>query len=737
MKLRVAKILSAVVLFICAVPAFVHAQATPPTITSFNPTSGYIGSPIVINGTGFTGTTNVKFNITDANPFTVESSSKINATVASGTTTGTVKVTTPGGTATSSSNFTVVTTKPTLSFSAASVDVAYGGSATLNWTASNVSWCWGYRWATYKVDPDGSGWVQPPDQNTVAGTTVSGTFNTGPLTSDKSYSLICGQPGNPTPLKTVSINVGNQSLSLTGFSPTSGAPDTNVIITGTAFKNISYVRFNGNNAASFKIDSSTQITAVVASGTTTGKITIKNSNDVIVTSASNFTITPQASFTFNPPSPASITAGGEVTLSWTVNAQVTWCWGTGGLWGGGSWVQPPDPTHPGTGGSVKDKPSVTTNYSLTCGAPGNPRPTQSQQVTVTGQPPPPPPTGALPYFQVNRGDIFTGGWFDANSNACSNDEPTYQSPLGWISQDHDQGTKGDHAGAIITYGMVPDIGSRTDQAAYALGGIIHDNTSRYGFMTNTANQRTFANGGDEGGKLGTVTSLWGGLLEGSTKQAHCIPDYYGVKWDLPKVWTNVLKDLPSGQYYVNGTDEVPVTIPESTIETTQNVTIFVNGNAYIPANIVYNIDKETINDIPKFALVVSGNIYIAPAVSQLDGFYVAQPKASDNCDDFRSPDCHGKIFTCHDATDSLVPTKDFLSNNCRRQLTINGAVVAADIEFTRTIGDSTGVFTANKPAEIINFTPEMVLGGSFFHGPSAATSNQSKIDSIISLPPIF
>jgi uncharacterized repeat protein (TIGR03803 family) len=77
-----------------------------PVITSFNPMSGPVGQVVTITGTSFTGATSVKFNGTSAT-FTVNSDSKATATVPSGATTGPITITTPGGTATSSTNFTV------------------------------------------------------------------------------------------------------------------------------------------------------------------------------------------------------------------------------------------------------------------------------------------------------------------------------------------------------------------------------------------------------------------------------------------------------------------------------------------------------------------------------------------------------------------------------------------------------------------------------------------------------
>ena len=78
-----------------------------PTITSFTPTSGPLGTSVVITGTNFTGATVVSFNNVNATTFTVNSATQITATVPSTATTGPIKVTTPGGSATSTTNFTV------------------------------------------------------------------------------------------------------------------------------------------------------------------------------------------------------------------------------------------------------------------------------------------------------------------------------------------------------------------------------------------------------------------------------------------------------------------------------------------------------------------------------------------------------------------------------------------------------------------------------------------------------
>jgi uncharacterized repeat protein (TIGR03803 family) len=77
-----------------------------PTILSFSPPSGSVGASVTITGTGLTQTTKVTFNGTSAS-FAVNSDTQITATVPSGATTGRIGVTTKGGTASSTTSFTV------------------------------------------------------------------------------------------------------------------------------------------------------------------------------------------------------------------------------------------------------------------------------------------------------------------------------------------------------------------------------------------------------------------------------------------------------------------------------------------------------------------------------------------------------------------------------------------------------------------------------------------------------
>ena len=87
---------------------FTVTGAGAPTITSFNPTSGPVGTSVRINGTNFTGATAVSFDNVIAPGFAVNGAgTRITVAVPTGATTGPIRVTTPSGTATSSTNFTV------------------------------------------------------------------------------------------------------------------------------------------------------------------------------------------------------------------------------------------------------------------------------------------------------------------------------------------------------------------------------------------------------------------------------------------------------------------------------------------------------------------------------------------------------------------------------------------------------------------------------------------------------
>ncbi|MBZ5655774.1 MAG: hypothetical protein LAO56_10930 [Acidobacteriia bacterium] len=78
-----------------------------PSISGFSPTSGTVGTSVVITGMSLAQTTAVTFGGVKAASFTVNSDTQVTAVVPTGGKTGTIKITTKGGSATSAAKFTV------------------------------------------------------------------------------------------------------------------------------------------------------------------------------------------------------------------------------------------------------------------------------------------------------------------------------------------------------------------------------------------------------------------------------------------------------------------------------------------------------------------------------------------------------------------------------------------------------------------------------------------------------
>ena len=106
-------------------------------------------------------------------------------------------------------------------------------------------------------------------------------------------------------------NAVNNPPIITGFVPTNGPPGTSVTLAGTKFNSASAVKFAGLNAASFTVNSSTQLVATVPNGAVTGPISVTTPAGT-ATSAANFTVTTEPAITGF--SPTSGNAGTVVTI---------------------------------------------------------------------------------------------------------------------------------------------------------------------------------------------------------------------------------------------------------------------------------------------------------------------------------------------------------------------------------------------------------------------------------------
>jgi uncharacterized protein YhjY with autotransporter beta-barrel domain len=227
-----------------------------PTVTGVSPTSGPTagGTSVTITGTNFTGATAVMFGANPAASYTVDSATQITATSPAGSA-GVVDitVTTVGGTSATGAadQFTYVAAPTVTGVSPTSGPTAGGTSVTI--TGTNFT-------GTTSVTIGGAAATSITVLNP---TTITATTPAGTAGARDVIVTTPGGAGTGTGLFTYVA-----APTVTGVSPTSGptAGGTSVIITGTNFTGATAVMFGANPAASYTVDSPTQITATSPAG---------------------------------------------------------------------------------------------------------------------------------------------------------------------------------------------------------------------------------------------------------------------------------------------------------------------------------------------------------------------------------------------------------------------------------------------------------------------------------------
>jgi len=278
---------------------FANSSFPLPTITSFSPASGVVGTTVTINGTNFSATpanNTVNFNGVLAN-VTVSTTTSITTTVPLAATTGKITVTVAGNTATSASDFTVTTTSlPTIiSFTPA----AGITGATVTITGTNFS----TTPANNTVKFNGTTAIVTASTVTSITTTVPAGATTGTITV-----AVAGNTATSATNFTVTTPV---LPTITSFTPASGSIGTTVTITGTNFSTTpanNTLQFNGTTA-SVTASTATIITTTVPVGATTGKITVTVAGNSAI-SANDFTVNTNP--TNQPPLIASNTSSAPI-----------------------------------------------------------------------------------------------------------------------------------------------------------------------------------------------------------------------------------------------------------------------------------------------------------------------------------------------------------------------------------------------------------------------------------------
>jgi hypothetical protein len=347
----------------------------PPSVASFSPASGVVGTEVTILGSGFLEATSVLFGGVAASSFTIDSASTIRANVPASAVTGVIRVVNPAGFGESSLIFTVaaplevITLQPAHDTEVKSSNPTsnYGQLATLRtrdgsplyrsylkfvvagltgsvasakirlfctdasadggsvYSASNTFSPSGTAWTETTVT-----WDQQPallggvlssagsvalnawaELDVTSAITGNGTFSFAMMSSSTNSAIYNSSEAGSNGPELV-IQTGAASLPhVASFAPGAGAVGTEVLVSGSNFSGATLVTFNGS-AATFSVDSATQLRANVPAGATTGRIGVTTSAGTGISSVDFVVSVPPQITSF---APASGPAGTEVTIS--------------------------------------------------------------------------------------------------------------------------------------------------------------------------------------------------------------------------------------------------------------------------------------------------------------------------------------------------------------------------------------------------------------------------------------
>lgn len=263
----------------------------PPSISSFSPASGGAGAIVTIIGAKLTETTAVAFNGVNATAFTIHSSSRVTAAVPLGALTGPIRVTTPDGVATTTTNFVVLPTPAIADF----MPDRGGPNSTVVITGANLAGATAVRFndviaPQFKVDS--------PTQITA---TVPASATTGRLAVTTPSGVATSAANFTVTLEPI----------ITRVTPANGGIGMTITLVGANLGAATEVRFNGLRALQMTVQSATQITATVPANATSGFIEVITPNGT-ARSPESFGVVPAP--IISDFSPKSQFIGGTLTL---------------------------------------------------------------------------------------------------------------------------------------------------------------------------------------------------------------------------------------------------------------------------------------------------------------------------------------------------------------------------------------------------------------------------------------
>jgi IPT/TIG domain/Putative Ig domain len=340
------------------------APPSSPVVSAISPQSGATsgGTTVTISGSNFASGATVLFGGTAAGSVKVMSSSQMQA-VTPAHIAGTVGVSLSqnGQTATLSNSFTYNAITPTVTSISPDSGTTAGGT-TVTISGSNF-----LAGALVLF-----GTVSAPSVNISSGSQIQVVT---PAHASGLVDVAVVNPGNLTATLASAFTYNSPSSgppTITAVSPTSGAPGTQITITGTNFVSADQVSFGSTNATSNFV-SATQLAAVVPSiSAGTYSLTVTDPDPASVTMDSAFTVT-------TPPPSTSVLSGCTVSSSNTVN------WGQNGC--------PSQSTVTGQGWTAAYADNASSGGpnggviyagTATCAAPGSGHGSTSYCTTYTG-----------------------------------------------------------------------------------------------------------------------------------------------------------------------------------------------------------------------------------------------------------------------------------------------------------------------------------------------------------------
>lgn len=263
-----------------------------------------------------------------------------------------------------------------------------------------------------------------------------------------------------------------------------------------------------------------------------------------------------------------------------------------------------------------------------------------------------------------------------------------------------------HAGAVLSLSSNSDCSAEQIDSVRDDDEIKSNNDNSKGEYAVSATGNISDNFGSNNQSANSTLKFNNAPLPGNYS-AICRPDYSKIEPTESVRSANQIgqNDLVNGVMKYNpagGTLNIynPITINQG-----RKTTIIVDGDVRVRGNVSYANSYDSREQIPSFAIIATGDIYIDPTVARIDGLYVA----------------NGTFDTCSNPSYSTSSVCSAL------QLTVNGAVAANKIDLKRK-GSAD-----NSIGERFRFLPELYLSQPPGDNNIVNVIRNSQLD----LPPVF